>query len=181
MVVTRAEVKSHTRITSNDDDAMIDRCIRTATRLCEKMISGHRQFLTAQYSVPAREWWCDQQLKMPRPPLQSVDAVFYFDEDGVIRTLESNQYVVETSIGQPGTIEGIPDISWPSLESNRHYPIEIRFSCGYGAAADVPDEIKTAVLTVCTQLYCVRCTIDQDVMDAIARYLENAVGYGSYS
>jgi uncharacterized phiE125 gp8 family phage protein len=144
-VIGLAEAKKHLRVEIPDDDALIQRLIRAATTACELEIAGHRQFLSATFDVQVEDWW-DGKLKLPRPPLQSITSVKYFDAAGVEQTLGATNYIVRKPWRQPGTIEWAPSVVWPDLELDRSHPITIRFVAGYGGAANVPETIKQAIL-----------------------------------
>lgn len=178
-VVTRKEVKDTARIVSLKDDGLIDRAIRIGTEYCEQMISGHRQFLTAKYCVPVSGWWSGQ-LRMPRPPLQSVDGIYYYDSDGVQQTVDPDTYIVTTPWRSQGTIELAPNQYWPTAQYSRTYPIEIHITCGYGTAAEVPEKIKYAVVVAASQIYYGRRTVNQETVDTLEQFLESTEGYGSY-
>lgn len=179
-VVERREVKEQGRIVSLTNDSVIDRAIVTATDFCERSISGHRQFLTAQYAVPVRGFWYGP-LKLPRPPLQSVDGIYYYDTSGVQQALATTTYIVETPWQQPGTVTLAPSQSWPSVQSEREYPVEIRFTCGYGTAKDVPPLLKYAVIVAASQIYWSQQRVNQETTDSVEQFLEANYGYGSFA
>lgn len=181
-VITRKEAKIHCRmdLETHDEDVMIDRVVATATQMCENEIAGHRQFLTATYDVPVSDWWCGR-LKLPRPPLQQLEAVFYYDTDDDLQTLESDLYEVTRPLKQPGTIELKPNETWPDVQCDREYPIKIRFRCGYGDAAAVPLVAKQAILITTAALMGHRQCVDEETMQGIANLLEMHLGYGSYA
>lgn len=124
--------------------------LSAATRLAEKTIDGQRQFLTATYQVPVRCWW-HGELQLPRPPLQTVDSVKYYATDGTLTTLSSSNYYVSTPLNGPGRIERAVNVIWPTLQCDRRYPIVIQFTCGYGAAEDVPPEAIQATCMIAAQ------------------------------
>ena len=142
-VLTTAEAKAQCKVDISDDDTLIDSLVSAATAFCEQEIYGHRQFLTATYDVPVVCWW-EGLLKLPRPPLASVTHVKYYDTNGTQQTLASTYYTVRTPWKQPGSVERAPDQTFPSVQSDRRYPITIRLVAGYGAASAVPPQIGRA-------------------------------------
>ena len=178
-VLTLQSLKDHIKVTTDDEDQLLREYLDTATRLCEELIDGHRQFLAATYDVPVECFW-EGLLRLPRPPLASVTHLKYYDTNGTQQTLASTYYTVRTPWRQPGTIERAPNQVWPSVETDRNYPITIRIVTGYGAMTAVPPEAKQAVKMVATRLYESRGCIDDEILKKIADYLEVTMGYGSY-
>lgn len=179
-VVSRKDVKDTARITSLKDDGLIDRAIKIGTEYCEQMIAGHRQFLTASYAVGVSDWWCGQ-LKIPRPPLQTVDAIYYYDTDGNQQTLDESSYTVTVPWRSQGTVTLLASAALPDVQCDIPYPIEIHFTCGYGDASEVPEGIKYAIVVAASQIYYGRRTINQETAESIELFLENTQGYGSYA
>lgn len=163
----------------SDDDIFLTGLLNSATNLCETLIEGHRQFLTATYDLPVMQWW-EGRLRFPRPPLGSVTSVKYFDTNGTEQTLATTYYLTRAPWRQVGTIERAPDQTWPDYQDDRTFPITIRFSCGYGAAAAVPPEAKQAIMMAVESMYRNRGSVDLDAMKSIQWLLES-LGYGSYA
>jgi uncharacterized phiE125 gp8 family phage protein len=86
------------------------------------------------------------EITVPLPTLQSVTSVKYYDVDGVEQTWDSANYTVS---GQ----RIVPVDAWPDFDTDRPYPITVRFVAGYGLAASVPAAIKAAILLLVGDLY----------------------------
>lgn len=91
------------------------------------------------------------EIFLPLPPLQTVDSIKYYDTDGVLQTLASSAYLVD-SVSEPARITPAPDTSWPTTQ-NRANAIEVTFTCGYGAAVAVPKGIKHWMLIRIGSIY----------------------------
>lgn len=148
--VTVSEVKARLRITISDEDADLATMISQARELCEAHCN--RAFITQTYSLyldrfPS-EWdhekrvYTLKEIRLPRPPLQSVTWVKYYDPAGVQQTLDPSEYYVTTG-GEPGRV--VPVDSWPATQ-DRPEAVEVRFVAGYGLAASVPAAAKAAIL-----------------------------------
>lgn len=183
-VLTTAEAKLHLRVDHTDDDGYINDLIIRAAEYAEKNISGHRQLLTATYDLPVRDWWTGP-LRLPRPPLVSVTSLKYYDTAGVQQTVSSTLYEVRTPWRQPGWIERAPTKTWPAAyQSDRRFPLTIRFVSGYGAAAAVPTTLKQAMLLLIGHWYEHRLAVGpmnlRDIPLAVASLLD-CESYGSYA
>lgn len=184
--VSREEAKAQCRITIDDEDAVTDRYIATATAFCEQEIDGHRQIMQATYDLPVACWW-EGPLKLPRPPLSSVTWVKYYDTGGTLQTLSSSVYLVRTPWRLPGTIERAPGQSWPTCQSDRRLPIVIRFVAGYGTVPSaVPQTIRQAVLLLVAHWHNQRgpeisSGAVPKALDFAVRALLATEGWGSYA
>ena len=111
-------------------------------------------------------------IKVPLPPLQSVAFIKYKDIAGVLQTLQSSEYLVD-SYSEPGLVCLAHGKSWPATypETNA---VQIRLIAGYGTAAVVPPEVKHAILLKVADLYEHRGGdegFDKNINDAIESIL----------
>lgn len=84
------------------------------------------------------------EIFLPFPPLQSVSSIKYIDTDGVQQTLDPTLYTVDT-VSEPARITPAYGTTWPAIR-NQINAVEVTFVCGYGAAANVPQGIKSWML-----------------------------------
>lgn len=181
-LVSSAEAIAHSRIPDTTEATLIDAWIAAATRHVQR-ISG-RQLLTATYDLPVSDWWEWDCLKLPKPPLQSVTSVKYYDTTNTLTTLASSNYFVRTPADAPGYIEFDTDFSSPSTYE-RMFPITVRFVCGWSTAALVPPTFKQAVYMLAAHYHEHR---EASIVGSISKELEFAVtalvgaeAWGSYS
>jgi uncharacterized phiE125 gp8 family phage protein len=147
--ITRDTVKNHLKVDSSmtDDDDLIDQLILAATYWCE-------DWQGRTYVSRARTEYLDTfpaTIELPFPPLVSVQSIKYIDTDGVQQTLSSALYRVDTG-AEPGRVTPAYNESWPSIR-NVTSAIEIAYTAGYGAGADVPDQVKAAIKLMIGHLY----------------------------
>ena len=135
-----AEAKLHLRVDADmtDSDSLISGWIVDARQQAEHRTG--RALVTQQwrYSV---DTFPAGSLYLPLPKLQSVQSVSYLDNNGARQTLANTEYDVITD-ELVGRIIPAYGKSWPSC---REHPGSVRvdYTCGFGAAADVPQSIKT--------------------------------------
>lgn len=183
-VLTVQEAKSHCRVDLSNDDGLISNLIDRATEWVEKNVQGHRQLLTATYDVPLADWWSwNTPQRIPRPPLQSIGSVQYYDLNGNLTTLAASNYLVRTPWRGPGTIDWAPFVLRPVYQADRRQPIVIRFTCGYGAAANVPGTLKQAILLLVGHWYVNREAVGVvgDVIALAVDSLLQSEAWGSYA
>lgn len=181
--VTVEQVKQQARIDVDAENAFIKELIERAVEYCQNEILGNRQFLTATWDQPLTSWPCGN-MTLPRPPLQSVTSITYYDADGDSQTLATTYYEVRKPWKLPGYIHRAPNQTWPTLQSDREFPITVRFVAGFASASSVPADWKHAVLLLVSHWFehreAVSDTEKYTVPLGIESLLANA-GWGSYA
>ncbi len=176
-------VKTSLRVDQTNEDTLLTQHIASAQEFVAALVPGGRQFLTASYSLPVSGWWCGE-LRVPLPPLRTVDSLKYYATDGTLTTLATTFYEVRTPTNQMGTICRLPDQCWPVTQCDRKYPVLITFSCGYGTANNVPACVKQAMLVYIQWLYDqARDDAKQmavEDIEAACRSILRPVSYGFY-
>jgi uncharacterized phiE125 gp8 family phage protein len=160
--------KVYARVSTDTENALIERWIRTATELVQERTD--RQCLAATFELVLdsfADWsWLRRsqpdRIELRPAPLLAVESVKYLDVDGVERTLVADtDYYVSLPGGTPpratcpaGAVCLMPDVSWPETQSGRRDSVRVRFTAGYGvAAAAVPDGLKDAILAAVAEQY----------------------------
>lgn len=136
--VSLETVKSFLRVDGTAEDDLITSLILAATEKGEEL--SRRAFLTQTRTQVFDEWPDDLILKLWRPPLQSVMSVAYVDSDNVAHTW--TDFVVDTRSAQGRIIFN----TLPGDALQVSGAITVTYVCGYGAEADIPERIKTAIL-----------------------------------
>lgn len=141
--VSVAEAKSHLRVDSTDDDALIVGLI-TAARQWAERVTG-RALIT-------QTWRCkldafpalDEIIELRWPPLASVTSIAYADVNGDSQTWSASYYTVHTD-RTPGGISLAYGADWPVTRFQRD-AVTITYVAGYGATANfVPAPILAAM------------------------------------
>jgi uncharacterized phiE125 gp8 family phage protein len=145
--ITLEQAKLHLRESGTDQDAQIFMLIKTAREWCEHYTG--RAFITQTWDFYLEEFPCytvknpDQEIRLPKAPLQSITSLKYYDTDGTLQTWDAANYSVDT-VSEPARITPAYGISYPST---RDIPnaVVIRAVCGYGLSSAVPESIKSAM------------------------------------
>ena len=180
--VTLTEVKKHLRLATTDaeaaayttEDDLLDRLITTARIMTEQQTG--RKLITQTLEYYLDEWPDGDEIVLPYPPLQSATVTYRLeDDDDYDNTLSTIDVDI---VSQPGRVILQPGESWPSGALYPDKPIKIEFVCGYGdEAADVPENLKSAMLLKISDLYenrgevamGVSVTRIQDAIDSLLR------------
>lgn len=141
--VTLAEAKLHLRVEIADDDALITSLITAAREWCERFQG--RAYVTQTWQLWLDAWPEGDEIRLPRPPLQSVTSVKYYGADGAEYVMPATDYLVDIK-AEPGRIVLGYGKTWPSVTLRPAGAIVVEFVAGYGDASAVPQRVKQAIL-----------------------------------
>lgn len=149
--VSLAEAKAHLRVDGSDEDALIASLISAARSMCEDLAG--RAFVTQTLcAYPDGFPDCGGAIKVPRPMLQSITSVEYYDVDGALQTLATTVYEAD-AIAEPGEVVLLPGQTWPDVQAERRNAVRITYVAGYGNAAAVDARAKQAMLMLIAHWY----------------------------
>lgn len=142
--VSVATAKAHLRVDTTADDALIETYLKAARELCEGL--ARRSFVTQTFRLVLDDF-PSAPLKLPRPPLQSVDAVTYLDADG--NEHDWTDFTADTG-SEPGKVIFN---SLPTASLQESGAVAIEFTAGYESAADLPNVFVMAILQTVANWY----------------------------
>lgn len=171
-IVSVEEAEVHVRGADPSEADLLESLVAAATTQAETFC--RRRFVSQRWRLLLDTWPTVRTLRIPYPPLASVESVKYVDGDGVVQTLAADQYVVRTA-EVPGEIWPAYGVTWPTPRSEPD-AVRVEFTCGYGAAEDVPQAIKRAVLLIVGTLYMNRETVAPVAMQPIPHAAEYLLG-----
>jgi uncharacterized phiE125 gp8 family phage protein len=150
--VTVAEAKANSNITGTSQDDEIEAMIASATEQLDGKdgILG-RALCTQEWELLLDAFPCGSEIKVPLPPLQSVESITYVDANGDTQTLATSVYAVDVA-SEPGVVSLKYGQVWPTTQTQRN-AVTIAFTCGYGEAGDVPERIKSAIKLMVGDLF----------------------------
>jgi uncharacterized phiE125 gp8 family phage protein len=137
--VTLTEIKAYLRLDADTTfDSGLTALIKAARTEAENF--QNRAYMARTYDL-ALDSFPDMPLRVPMPSLVSVESIKYTDEDGVITTIPSSDYIID-QISEPGRIAFAKGKSWPSVSLQSVNGVVIRFVAGSGSA---PENAKLAI------------------------------------
>lgn len=139
--VTLEEAKSHCRIDGNDEDFLITSLIVAAREHCEGF--QNRAYITQTWQLWLDYWPPGSIIPIPKPPLQSVVDVKYYDTNDTEETLATTDYFVDDK-SDPGRLmlKALPAVVLRPVNG-----VCVEFTAGYGDDAEaVPQKVKQAML-----------------------------------
>ena len=132
------------------DDTYITNLIKAARILVEDFTNYRIITQTWEYMLDRFPY--EDFIELPYPKLQSVTSVKYYDTDETEATFTSADYHVDI-YGIPGKIVLAYGDSWPSTTLRTVNGVVIQYVCGFGLAADVAENYKTAIKMTVAELY----------------------------
>jgi len=143
-VVTLSEVKTFLKITSSQDDDLLQSLINSSVTEAERIMS--RDILTTTYQNYRDSFFEDLTLR--RGAFQSVVSIEFLS-DGSYVVLDTDKFTV--TIG--GIFGIICEIDTPNFD-NECNEVRITFKTGFGDDATfVPENIKTAIKMLVADFY----------------------------
>jgi uncharacterized phiE125 gp8 family phage protein len=151
------EVKSHLHLDSDDERGRVDSILIPAAEQWTESATG-RQLITATWTLSLETFPADgYPIVLPKPPLQSVTSVKYYDAAGVQQTwAAAANYIVIAPAGPkcgPGMIVPKADISYP-YTYGPPYEIDVEFVAGYGdSPTAIPGLLKAGMLLLVAEQF----------------------------
>jgi uncharacterized phiE125 gp8 family phage protein len=139
--VSLAEMRSHLRITSNDEDKDIRSYLMASSEFIEEATGI--AFLTASYRQSFR-YFQDVELDLLRGPVSEITNITYIDTFGNTQTLATGVYTLSDTVGLRPQIYLNAGQSWPSTNCSPS-AIRINFKAGYSSPFAVPFRAQQAI------------------------------------
>jgi uncharacterized phiE125 gp8 family phage protein len=126
------------------DDTMLTEMVKTARKAVEDYQG--RAFITQDWDLWLDEFpSIDTAICLPRPPVQSITHIKYYDTANLEYTMAAVDYFVDANIWEPRVVPAYGTY-WPTTELREIHGVNIRVRCGYGlTAATVPPDVKQAI------------------------------------
>lgn len=148
-----ATVKSHLRISGDDEDTLLTGLIDTAREFLDGRngILG-RALITQTWDLYLDDFPADDVIELPFSPAQSITEITYIDYAGNTQTLDTDAYSVNIHAYKPFIVLNI-GYTWPVTRDIIN-AVKVRGVYGYGDdASDVPAPIRHAALLLVGHLY----------------------------
>ncbi|KQZ12405.1 hypothetical protein ASD50_11620 [Mesorhizobium sp. Root552] len=150
MPVSLSEAKAHLRVEHDDQDDLITAQIKAATAWLDGYAGLLGRALITQTWQQEFGRFADR-LPLPVSPVIAIVSVSYFDAGNVQQVLDPGLYDLFAD-ARGAHVALRPGQSWPA-SFRRTDAVSVTFTAGYGAAADVPEPIRQAILLIVQRLF----------------------------
>lgn len=151
--VSLAEAKHHCRTDDSADDAFITALIVAAREQAEHETGRALCTQTRELVLDA----FPEDFVLRGAPIISLVSLKFIDEAGVEQTLDPQDTQLDKD-SEPGYLIPAYGKAWPASRAEPN-AVRVRYTCGYGAAAAVPQGIKHWILLAVGTMYAQRETI----------------------
>lgn len=94
------------------------------------------------------------EIVLPRSPVSAVASVKYYDADGTLQTLSTDDYSVNINDQNRATLYLDEDADWPDTDEDNPEAVEIAFTAGYGTAmTDIPASMLGGIIVYAGHLF----------------------------
>jgi len=168
--VSLAEAKAHLRVDSSEDDTLIGGLLASATAYFDGPNGIGLALCTQTWEVRLDVFPCGP-ICIPIGPVASITSLKYFDPDGVEQTWAGSNY--ESDLTAPARVRPLAGGAWPAIR-DKLAAVTLRFVVGQ-SAADVPADLKAAVLLVIGHLYANREAVAPAAMSELPMAVQSIV------
>ncbi len=158
--MTLAEIKTHLRLDSPEEDVLLTSLITTAREHLERETG--LCLITQSWRLYLDRWPKDGIVRIEKSPVRVIDAVTVYEADGAAVEVSLEDHLLDG--------EARPARLWlknPPAPGQSINGIEIDFSAGFGeAGADVPDTLKRAMSIHIGHMFVFRGVISPDQQPA---------------
>jgi uncharacterized phiE125 gp8 family phage protein len=156
IAVSLTDAKTHLRVDHSAEDTLITRLIHAATDTAQSYTGRQIRFATITLKLPRLPSGRDL-LYLPRPPFLELDE-FTYRNSADSETGLTGSIIAYT--GELSCLEPAVNTTWPSVSTQRAFPVTISYQAGYSTTAATPDLIKQAILLLVGHLYENRETVN---------------------
>lgn len=141
--LTLEEVKAHLRVDHTYDDSLIAIYLAAARAHVDGPEGFLGRALVTQVWELVLDAFPDDEIKIPLPPLQTVDSIRYDDSAGNEQIVNTSDYFVD-NVSEPGWVVPADGASWPT-PMDAINSVRVRFTAGYAPSTDSPPDLRANI------------------------------------
>lgn len=163
--ITLDEAKEHLRVIQSNEDALIESLITAAREYCEDFQNRSYYTQTRQISFDKRQY---DIIKLPRPPLQSIDKFVLVD------TEDTEHEVTDYTLDDGSEPARLLVNNYPTVDELKSIGgVKIQYTCGHQTIEEISEKVKAAIKLLIGHWYTHREAVE--TQGSIPKTLELAV------
>lgn len=147
LALSLADAKEALKIDNSDQDAQVEAWVAGITAHAEHLTG--RAFVTQGWRVTLDAF--PDAIELPHPPIIAVASVKFVDPDGVLQTLDPQDYALDKD-SEPGYLVPAPGKSWPAT-ADQINSVQVEYTCGYGLDTSIPKSIRLYLIAKLREQY----------------------------
>lgn len=140
--VTVEELKLSVHISHDIQDDTLQAYLKAGRVQAEDY--QRRSYMTQKWDIVLDDF-PSSEICLLRGPVQSLESVVITDIDGDETSMDLSDFIVLTD-NTPARMKLKSTASWPSVTLQDIGAIRIRYTTGFATKADVPDDVKHAII-----------------------------------
>ncbi|HNY52939.1 MAG TPA: phage head-tail connector protein [Bacteroidales bacterium] len=145
-LISLDELKDNLRITHNNADTQLNNILKSAIEEVENECG--RVISLSSYLLYMDNWPISNEIEIEKGPVSGITCVRYWS-GGSFKTMPADNYQLDNT----ELTARVRFFDFPAVDSGRMNNIEIEFTTGWGAQADIPGNIRDAVLLLGSERY----------------------------
>jgi uncharacterized phiE125 gp8 family phage protein len=149
--ITLEQAKAHLRVTGSEEDSLINNLIVAVRNEAESYLN--RVLIEQVWDLYLDEFPddSDDEIVIQKTPVTAITYIKYYDSAGVLQTWDRANYDLD-HYNEPARVYSAYEVYYPAIRLIKN-AVQIRFTCGYGEAGDVPEAIKSGMYLYLSYLY----------------------------
>lgn len=157
--LTLAEAKAHLRLDTDAEDGLVADLIKAARAHLEA-VTG-LALMSQGFRLVLDDWPADGVIQITRSPVQTIDGVTVYDAAGEPSAISLDGAALDGRARPARLVLAAMPRAGAAING-----IEIDFTAGFGTAADLPPELKRALLLHVAHMYEFRGAVEPQMQPA---------------
>jgi uncharacterized phiE125 gp8 family phage protein len=157
--LTLVEIKAHLRIETSAEDDLLESLIAAARAHCEAETG--LALMTQTFRLLLDDWPGERVIQIPKSPVETIDSVTVYGGGGEPLSLDLAGMMLDGRARPARLVLAARPQTGQPING-----IEIDFTAGFGTAADIPPELRRAMLLHVALMYEFRGAVSPDMQPA---------------
>lgn len=160
LAINLADLKSHLRLSTSDEDSLLTLYARAATQFVETKTRRALITRTFRLEMPEFPEAHGNSFELPLAPVASVQSIQYYDTQGVLTTWGAENYALDATSLPPRIVPAY-SVPYPYVQSQHADGVQVNFTAGYGPTyASIPQGLQFVVMLLAGHFWANRMPVE---------------------